>query len=214
MADNILTGDQIADMGLNDWRTVGKTLQGRFDTPDFSAGLEFVTQVAAVAEAANHHPDLELHYSFVKVALISHDVDGLTNRDVDLAGQISQVAAGLDLTSRPGTLSVLEIGLDTWDAAEIAPFWRAVLDAEGEEEIPLDESGAALWFQNTDEHPEPRQRFHLDLWVPPEVVDARIEAAVAAGGTLVSDQQAPAFWVLADPQGNKVCLCTHRSRSD
>jgi 4a-hydroxytetrahydrobiopterin dehydratase len=71
-----------------------------------------------------------------------------------------------------------------------------------------------LWFQETDQHPEPRQRFHLDLRVPPEVAGPRIEAALAAGGTLVSDERAPRFTVLADPQGNKVCVCTHIGRSD
>jgi 4a-hydroxytetrahydrobiopterin dehydratase len=68
-----------------------------------------------------------------------------------------------------------------------------------------------MWFQASGSE-EPRQRFHLDLWVAPEVVDERIAAAVAAGGVLVSDAEAPAFWVLADPEGNKVCLCTWQTR--
>ncbi|MGN6162223.1 MAG: VOC family protein, partial [Marmoricola sp.] len=59
----------------------------------------------------------------------------------------------------------------------------------------------------------PRQRFHLDLTVPPEVASERIAAAVAAGGTVVDDEVAPRFVVLADPQGNKVCVCTHVGRS-
>jgi len=71
---------------------------------------------------------------------------------------------------------------------------------------------ANLWFQGTKPHEEPRQRFHLDLWVPPEVVPGRIEAALAAGGKVVYDEEAPAFIVLADPQGNKVCLCTSEGR--
>jgi 4a-hydroxytetrahydrobiopterin dehydratase len=55
-------------------------------------------------------------------------------------------------------------------------------------------------------------RFHLDVRVPPDVVDDRIAAALAAGGTLVSDEHAPRFWVLADPQGNRACLTTGRGR--
>jgi 4a-hydroxytetrahydrobiopterin dehydratase len=78
----------------------------------------------------------------------------------------------------------------------------------------FDPSGriANLWFQGTDAHETPRQRFHLDLWLPPELVPARIEAGLAAGGSVVYDDEAPAFTVMADPQGNKVCLCTYLDR--
>jgi len=69
-----------------------------------------------------------------------------------------------------------------------------------------------LWFQHTDAHETPRQRFHVDLWVAPEVAEERIAAAVAAGGRVVDDEKAPSFVVLADPEGNKVCVCTSLSR--
>jgi 4a-hydroxytetrahydrobiopterin dehydratase len=69
-----------------------------------------------------------------------------------------------------------------------------------------------LWFQKTDPHAEPRQRFHLDITVPPEVAQPRVDAALAAGGRLVSDAQAPAFTVLADAEGNKACICTALGR--
>jgi len=69
-----------------------------------------------------------------------------------------------------------------------------------------------LWFQHTDAHETPRQRFHVDLWVAPEVAEERIAAAVAAGGQVVDDEKAPSFVVLADPEGNKVCVCTSLSR--
>ena len=65
-----------------------------------------------------------------------------------------------------------------------------------------------LWFQATEPHETPRQRFHLDIGCRPRWPRTRIEAALAAGGTLVSDERAPAFWVLADAQGNKACVCT------
>ncbi|MET1033855.1 MAG: VOC family protein, partial [Arthrobacter sp.] len=65
-----------------------------------------------------------------------------------------------------------------------------------------------LWFQHTDAHETPRQRFHLDVWVPHDVAEERIEAAVAAGGTVVDAGQAPSFTVLADAEGNRGCVCT------
>jgi 4a-hydroxytetrahydrobiopterin dehydratase len=111
---------------------------------------------------------------------------------------------------------VLEIGLDSADAAAIMPFWRAVLglrDSPLHDEL-IDGTGIlpTLWFQSTEPHDEPRQRFHLDIRVPPEEAFARVEAALAAGGTLVSDDRAPTFWVLADAQGNKACVTTWTGR--
>jgi 4a-hydroxytetrahydrobiopterin dehydratase len=108
---------------------------------------------------------------------------------------------------------VVEIALDTWDHAEIKPFWAAVLglvDSPESDRALYDPSGSqpTLWFQRTTSHDEPRQRFHLDIRVPPEIAEERIAAALEAGGVLVSDERAPRFTVLADAQGNKACVTT------
>ena len=71
---------------------------------------------------------------------------------------------------------------------------------------------ASIWFQPTEAHVVPRQRWHLDLRIPPEVVESRIAAAIGAGGELVDDTAAPAFWVLAAPQGNRACLTSWQGR--
>ncbi|MFY0409588.1 VOC family protein [Solicola sp. PLA-1-18] len=98
------------------------------------------------------------------------------------------------------------------------PFWAALLDYDTVEawgELQLrDATGrrASIWFQPTETHDVPRQRWHLDLRVPPEVIQTRIAAALKAGGELVDDTAAPAFWVLADPQGNRACLTTWQGR--
>lgn len=70
-----------------------------------------------------------------------------------------------------------------------------------------------MWFQGTEDHDTPRQRWHFDLWLAPQEAEARIEAAVAAGGSVIDDSEAPSFTVLADPDGNKVCACTYLGRS-
>ena len=59
--------------------------------PDFAAAMVFVSRVAELAEAANHHPDIEIRYNRVKLLLTSHDSGGLTKRDFRLAGQIDQI---------------------------------------------------------------------------------------------------------------------------
>lgn len=214
-----LSGDQIATMGLDDWRSMHETLQARFRTRDFRTGLRLVEAIGAAAEEMDHHPDLDLRYTHLNVRLSSHDVGGKTQRDVDLARRISALAADLGVAAEPAAVSRVEIGLDTWDGEEIRPFWQAVLGLEVHPRFPTDLRDPegdlpTLWFQETEPHQEPRQRFHLDLRVPPEVALERIAAAVAAGGTVVDDSRAPRFTVLADAQGNKVCVCTHVGRSD
>lgn len=64
----------------------------------------------------------------------------------------------------------------------------------------------SLWFQGTQEHELPTHRWRFDLWLAAEVADERIAAAIAHGGSIVDDAGAPAFTVLADPDGNRVCI--------
>jgi 4a-hydroxytetrahydrobiopterin dehydratase len=213
--DERLNAAQVsAEEGLDDWRPVLGRLVSRFATGDFVSGLRFVTRVTEAAEEANHHPDLDLRYPHVDVDLMSHDVHGTTARDVRLARRISAIAAELGASADPGARTLVELSLDSWDADGIGPFWAAVLGGDYADQQVVDGSGQvpALWFQETDRHDEPRQRFHYDVWVPVDQARARIDAALAAGGTLVSDEEAPSFVVLADPQGNKACICTSADR--
>jgi 4a-hydroxytetrahydrobiopterin dehydratase len=213
----VLTFAEVEAAGLDDWRQLFEALRTRFRTGGFNQGLELVTRIAALADEADHHPDVDLRYPHVNVTLFSHDVFGVTSRDVDLARAISAAAADLGIAADPTATAVVEIALDTWDHAEIKPFWQALLamtDHPHHDQELRDLSGAqpTLWFQHTDEHEEPRQRFHLDIRVPPEVAEERIAAALAAGGVLISDEQAPRFTVLADAQGNKACVTTGLGR--
>jgi 4a-hydroxytetrahydrobiopterin dehydratase len=64
-----------------------------------------------------------------------------------------------------------------------------------------------------DEPRTDRNRFHLDISVPHDVAEQRIAATLAAGGTLVSDRRAKAFWILADADGNEACICTWQDRA-
>ena len=215
VSDGLFSGDEIRAMqGLDDWRAMYDAIEARFRTRDFAAGLEFVNRIGAAAEAADHHPDIALSYTSVNIALTSHDVGGKTQRDVDLARQISAIAAELGVDADPHSVQRLELALDTWACDEIKPFWQAVLamtDSAPDELTDNRGDNPTIWFQ--DAAPDTDQRWHIDLRVPPEVAQERIDAAVAAGGTIVSTDAAPAFTVLADAQGNKICICTHLGRS-
>jgi 4a-hydroxytetrahydrobiopterin dehydratase len=194
-----------------------QTLETRYATGSFATGLELVSRIGAVAEELDHHPELDLRYATLHVRLISRDVFGVTARDLELARRISALAAEAGVEADPGAVQIVELALDTADRAAVKPFWRAVL---GYDDHPLHDGevrdlsgiGPALWFQESPPHDEPPQRFHLDIRVPPEVAGPRIEAALAAGGVLVTEEHAPAFIVLADAQGNKACITTGRGR--
>ena len=214
-----LTSAQVADEpGLDDWRMLFAKLHASFRTDDFASALRLVDAIGAVAEEMDHHPDVELGWGRVRVVSWSHDVAGVTARDLRLARRVSGLAAEQGARPDPGSVQVLELALDTADAARVAPFWRAVLglgDSPFHEGELVDPDGSlpTLWFQDTEEHAVPRQRFHLDIRVPPEVAEERVAAALAAGGTLESDADAPTYWVLADPDGNHACVTTWLGRS-
>ncbi|WP_372735524.1 4a-hydroxytetrahydrobiopterin dehydratase [Nocardioides sp.] len=213
----VLTYPEVRSAGLDDWRVLVGVLHARFRTGNFVAGLDFAQRIGEVAEEADHHPDLDLSYPSVYLRLVSHDVGGLTSRDINLARRISEIAAELGIASAPETTTALEIALDVPDAADVRDFWAAVLDYkttyEGRQLEDPAGHRAALWFQEAPSAMgEAPQRFHYDVVVPPEVVEQRLAAAIAAGGTVVSDEAAPAFWVLADRHGNKACLCTSQGR--
>jgi 4a-hydroxytetrahydrobiopterin dehydratase len=210
-----LRGQEIHDASLDGWRKVLDRLVVRFETGDFNTGAALVTKIADAADAANHHPDVDLRYPHLTVSLKSHDVDAITQRDLRLARRISELAAEAGVSASEHAPDVLELALDTPDHARVAPFYRALLGYE--EHAPDDlvdkaARGPSVWFQETDSDAADRQRWHLDVSVPHDVAEARIQAVVDAGGRLVDDSRAPAFWVLEDPEGNRSCICTWQSR--
>jgi 4a-hydroxytetrahydrobiopterin dehydratase len=213
-----LSGQQIADEGLEVWAYLLGGLQTRLHTGTFAAGLSIVTAIGGAAEKMDHHPELDLRYSHLDVRLASHDVQGVTDRDIRLAHTISAIAGDTGVRMECASISRLELAIDSPAFASILPFWQAVLastssSAAGKDDDVRDAFGTlpTIWFQPSGSA-EPRQHWHPDLWIDPAQVGARIDAALAAGGTLVSDEEAPSFWVLADPDGNKVCLCTWQDR--
>jgi 4a-hydroxytetrahydrobiopterin dehydratase len=218
MSTEALTGQQIAEAGLDGWASIvhyGRfRLHSRIHTNDFATGRRVVDAICQAAEEINHYADLDLRSSRIDVRLTSGDESGgVTETDVELARRISDIAtaAGAEVECR--SITIIELGLDTPDHERIGPFWATMLGGAyltGEGFADVGDPNRVLpliYFQRSGSE-EPRQRWHLDVFVDPAQVQARIEAVLAAGGTLVSDEHAPQFWVLSDPEGNKACLCT------
>lgn len=215
------TGQKLLDAldseGLGDWQGLPDCIGARFLTGDFATGLDLVAEIGNLAEAAGHHPDVTLTFPHVDIRLTSHDTGAVTERDLNLAGQISEVAASAGVKADPSVPALLELGLDTAHQGAIAPFWAALLTGDasnvsGPDVIDPAGQMPLLWFQDCEEHEVPHQRLHVDVSVPAAVAPVRIKAAVEAGGTIVDESQAPSFTVLADADGNRACVCTLAGR--
>lgn len=212
-----VTASEIAaDPTLGDWRVLVQALHADFVAAGFSAGAGLVQAIAEAADAADHHPDVDLRYpGRVHVALTTHAIGGLSDADVTLARAISALAADAGATAEPTVVQVAEIAIDTMDAERIRPFWKAVLGYRERDSELVDPrgTGPTVWFQSMDEPRTDRDRWHLDVIVPHDAADDRVQAALAAGGRLVSDAFARAWWILADADGNEACVCTWEDRN-
>jgi len=93
MPTSLLTEAQIADSlpTVNSWQIEHGELARRFAFADFRAALAFVNKVGELAEAANHHPDIDIRYNKVRLALVTHSAGGLTKKDFDLAERINRL---------------------------------------------------------------------------------------------------------------------------
>jgi 4a-hydroxytetrahydrobiopterin dehydratase len=210
MTDRVekFTATQVRAAALSDWRQIRGRIKARFRTGDFATGLALVNKIGEAAEAADHHPDVRLTWGDVIVTLSSHDVHGITNRDLDLARRISSLAADLGIAAYVSGLTQLELGLDTAQGPRLAPFYAALLGGKIDQGEPVGPSGQTptVWWQDSrqvdDELALPEQpfwqRWHFDVWVPRDEAERRLRAVLDAGGRLVSDHAAPAYWVVED----------------
>jgi len=98
-----ITGEQFAAAdGVGDWGVLASGEVGTvFRTGSFAKGVELVVRIGTLADAANHHPDVDLRYPSVAVRLSTHEIGGLSERDVALARQISAAATELGIGAEP-----------------------------------------------------------------------------------------------------------------
>ncbi len=156
-----------------------------------------------------------MRYDGVTVRLRTHEVHGLSERDVTLARQISAAARDLDVPADPSAVQTVQVAIDALVAPEVMPFWRAVLgyrEERSEDLVDPHSRAPSIWFQEMESPRSQRNRIHVDISVPHDQAEARVAAAIAAGGHLVTDQHAPAWWVLADAEGNEADVATWMGR--
>jgi 4a-hydroxytetrahydrobiopterin dehydratase len=202
------------------WRLILGVLTAHVPAHSLRAAVDIAREAVDAADGGDGHLSLDLHTDRVVLRLHNTDAGAVTGHEVRLARQISAAVPTMpgDTTAVP---QAMEIAIDALDIAKVRPFWQAVtgyIDEPGPSDLPegalIDplRRGPAIWFQQMESPRPQRNRIHLDVDIAPEHAQARIRAALAAGGTLLSDSAAPAWWVLADPEGNEACICTWQGR--
>lgn len=201
--------------GVDDWRVLWWQAFALFRTKNFATGLRLVNEIGRLAEEADHHPDLNFRYGVLEVRLATHATMSLTDADLDLAQKISAAARDLGVAAAPEAIRTWEFAVDAVDVDAVRRFWAAILGYElvGDSDI-ADPLGLypPVFVQQMDVMREGRNRIHIDLGVPHDLAEARVAAALEAGGRLVSDRYAPAWWTIADPEGNEVDVATWQGR--
>ncbi|MEU8330482.1 VOC family protein [Micromonospora sp. NPDC048839] len=190
--------------GVEDWRCLYHLVSTYFPTGSLARGIALVDEIGRFAdEAQQQYLMVDLRGAGVTVSL--------SRRDISLARRISAAARELGLPADPTAVQLINVTLDALAGADVLPFWRALLGyGQIGDDYLFDPSrrGPGFGLQPMDEARPQRNRMHLDIAVPHDQAEARIAAALAAGGTLVSDAHAPRWWVLADAEGNEACVAT------
>jgi len=221
MTETITPQEFHGSEGVEDWSVVGDGACTFFRTGSFTEAARLVQAMSELPGLDAHHPDVDLRRDGVTVRLITVTEDhyGMSMRDVELARQISAVAGDLGLSGDPSAVQSVLVIPGAPDTAEVMPFWQAVLayepraDAPDEDLVDPRGRGPAFWFEPMDEpRPDGGGAIHVAVWVPYEQAEARVAAALAAGGHMVRDAFAPAWWTLADAAGNEADIATTMGR--
>jgi pterin-4a-carbinolamine dehydratase len=142
----------------------------------------------------------------------------------DLAQRVQAAARGLGLTADTSRLRFVQIGIDAVDVPTVRAFWRALLGYEYDQRPGVTDIydprrlNLPIFFQQMPASElarrNQRNRIHVDVFVPDDQARARIDAALAAGGRIVYDDEAPEWWTVADPEGNEVDIAVSAGREE
>jgi 4a-hydroxytetrahydrobiopterin dehydratase len=207
--------------GLEDWRVLGEGACIFFPTQSFAESARLVQAIGETPGVEDHPPAVDVRQGGVTVRLVTAEQDylGMTEVDVQVARQITVAARDLGLSADPSAVQYLLVIPGAPNIAEVMPFWQALLgyqprpDSPAEDLVDPQDRGPGLWFESMD---EPRSdgggAIHVAVWVPHDQAEARVAAALAAGGRMVRDDFAPAWWTLADAAGNEADIATVTGR--
>jgi 4a-hydroxytetrahydrobiopterin dehydratase len=204
--------------GVEDWRVLYAGAHAWFRASSFGQGARFVAAIAEVAAAVGHEPDVDLRPEGVTVRTASGAYGALGERDIQLARRISVEARSLGLEPDPSQVQALGIAVAQPSGTDVGPFWAAVLGyrslGPGEDVVDPHRRHPHVAFQPLRSGTPGRGRSHLDVSVPADVAEARVAAALAAGGRLVDRSNAPLWWTVASPENHGVDIAAWPDTED
>ncbi|MBD7956403.1 VOC family protein [Microbacterium sp. Sa4CUA7] len=196
---------------VSDWRVTEAGPVAVFTASSLAQAAALVAPTVAAAERFGILPDIDLRPEAVIVRVASRDFDGIPAAAPQFAAAVSAAAAELSLTPDPSRVQTIGIYVAQHSEADVRPFFLAALGYEplGETDAvdPL-RSGPQLAFNPIAGDNPARGRTHFDVFVPADQAQARVDAALAAGGRLVDDSNAPAWWSLASPDNHGVDIAS------
>lgn len=197
--------------GVDAWRVTSTGPQAVFTAASLRRGAELVPAIVAAAEEHGVLADVDLRPEGVVVRVPLRDPEGITATAPAFAAAVSQAAEELGLTPDPARAQSVGIYVAQHSEVDARPFFLAALgyDAVGETDAidPL-RCGPLLAFNPITPDVPGRGRTHFDVFVPADQAQARVDAALAAGGRLVDDAHAPMWWSLASPDNHGVDIAS------
>jgi 4a-hydroxytetrahydrobiopterin dehydratase len=197
--------DFLAAEGVQDW----VVLHGG-PTAVFKVGS--LVEAAQLAEAVAAIPGLEKRTVLTLASdrltvRLTREMWGVEPRHIEVALTISGVARERGATADRGAVQEVQLAIAAKPDEIDLPFWRAVLGyAPMHEDNAVDPlgHGSTVWMQELAEAKSLRHAMHVDVSVAREHLEVRLAAALAAGGRIVDESNAPSTWTLADRAGNRV----------
>ena len=194
--------------GLDDWVVLHGGAAAAFRTASVREAAQLAEAVAAVPGLEGSGSLLTISDTHLSVRL-SRDLWALEARHVDLARAVSAVARERGAIADRAAVQEVQLAISAKADAIDVGFWRAVLGyapmADDNAVDPLGH-GSTVWMQELNEAKPLRHAMHVDVSVAREHAGARLEAALAAGGRIVEEGEAPGAWILSDRAGNRVCI--------
>ncbi len=188
--------------GVGDWRVTAWGPQAVFLASSLAVGSRLVPAIVAAGERQHVEPDVDLRPEAVVIRVPYRGADRIPAGAAAFAAEVSAAAGALGLAAEPKLIQTVDLAVAQHSGTEARPFWTAALGYEVSGDVdsidPL-RRGPQLSFQPIRGDRVGRGRTHVDVSVPAELARARVDAAIAAGGTLVDDSYAPAWWTLASP---------------
>jgi 4a-hydroxytetrahydrobiopterin dehydratase len=194
---------------MSDWVVLHGGATAVFRVASLAAAARLAESVAQVPGVAGAGVLLTLADSCLTIRL-TRDVWSLESRHIELARAVSAVARAHGALADRAAVQEVQVAIAARRDSIDVGFWRAVLGyrpaADDNAVDPLGH-GSTVWMQELDPGKPLRHAMHVDVSVAREHAEARLAAAVAAGGRIVDASHAPSHWTLADRAGNRVCVC-------